>query len=344
MASEKNMATGRLAPSPTGAQHPGNARTFLVAWLAARSTGSRLILRIEDLDSPRVKPWAMTQAVEDLAWLGLDWDEGPNTQPSASEPNSAKTQNWLDDPAWNGFVQSRRLARYAEIFHALQQGEWIYPCTCSRADVSQAASAPHQGHEPAIYPGTCRHRQVADADQLADGSYCWRFRTAGFTKPMGWEDRIAGEQSAILPHALGDFVIAKADGTPAYQLAVVVDDHDMEVREVVRGDDLIPSTYRQLALYQVLGWTAPEFAHVPLVKGPDGLRLAKRHGDSRLSILREAGVDSRVVMGWLACSLGLRENDAPISPAELIAHFAWDKIPTRPVNFPRNVWDEWMRG
>lgn len=336
------MATGRLAPSPTGAQHPGNARTFLVAWLAARSTGSRLILRIEDLDSPRVKPWAMTQAVEDLAWLGLDWDDGPKLQPSASDPKIGKRPNWWDDAAANGFVQSQRMARYAEIFRTLRDGEWIYPCTCSRTDVSQAASAPHQGHEPATYPGTCRHRHVADADQLAEGSYCWRFRTTGFTTPLGWQDRIAGEQSAILPHALGDFVIAKADGTPSYQLAVVVDDHDMKVTEVVRGDDLIPSTYRQLALYQVLGWSAPEFAHVPLVKGPDGLRLAKRHGDSRLSILREADVASRVVMGWLACSLGLRENDAPISPAELIADFAWDKIPKHPVTFPREIWDQWL--
>ncbi|MBA4029797.1 MAG: tRNA glutamyl-Q(34) synthetase GluQRS [Planctomyces sp.] len=330
------MPKGRLAPSPTGAQHPGNARTFLVAWLAARSSRSPLVCRIEDIDSPRVKLWALTQALDDLAWLGLDWDEGP------PRPGVRAAMEAGDEPGVP-FVQSQRLARYRDVLAELKSRELIYPCTCSRSEASQAASAPHAGHEPAVYPGTCAGRFAGEAASLPEGTYCWRFRMAGFREPIGWQDAIAGLQVASLPGTLGDFVIAKADGTPSYQLAVVVDDHDMGIEQVVRGDDLIPSTFRQLALYQTLGWQAPGFAHVPLVKGPDGLRLAKRHGDSRLSILREAGVDPRRVIGWLARSLGLAEEASPITPGELIETFAWEKIAKDPVMFPREVWEGWLR-
>src|ERR1700676_5449488 len=143
---------GRLAPSPTGAQHVGNARTYLIAWLAARARGGRVILRIEDIDSPRIKPGATEQSCDDLAWLGLDWDEGP-------------------------YIQTQRLALYEAALTKLQQQELVYPCTCSRGDIERAASAPHAGHEGPVYPGTCAGRRVADAAGLADRSLAWRFRT-----------------------------------------------------------------------------------------------------------------------------------------------------------------------
>lgn len=246
---------GRLAPSPTGAQHVGNARTYLVAWLHARSRGGAVRLRIEDIDSPRVKPGAAEQAAEDLRWLGLDWDGEPVTQ-------------------------THRLPLYTAALERLKQSERVYPCTCTRSDIAAAASAPHVGQEGPPYPGTCAHRTVADAEPLAaEGKpFAWRFRV---TESPVFADLYAGEQRIDLREHGGDFVVWKNSGTPAYQLAVVVDDAEMGVTEVVRGDDLIPSTPRQLLLYSALGLTPPSFAHVPLVVGEDGRRLAKRHGDTR---------------------------------------------------------------
>ncbi|MDX1970776.1 MAG: glutamate--tRNA ligase family protein, partial [Planctomycetaceae bacterium] len=197
----------RLAPSPTGAQHVGNARTYLLAWLSARSQGGRVILRIEDIDSPRVKPGAQQQALEDLRWLGLDWDDGP-------------------------FVQTQRLPLYAAALEELQRDERVYPCTCSRSDIEAAASAPHVGQEGAVYPGTCARRAAADASLLGDVPFALRFRTAAAA--LTYHDLVAGPQSCTLQRDLGDFVVAKVDGSPAYQLAVVVDDHAMGVTEVVR--------------------------------------------------------------------------------------------------------------
>src|SRR5262249_55742048 len=177
-ASSLTPVVGRLAPSPTGAQHIGNARTYLIAWLSARSCGGRILLRIEDIDSPRIKPGAADEACEDLRWLGLDWDEEP-------------------------VVQTQRLPLYEEALRKLQEQELVYPCTCTRSDVERAASAPHAEHEGPVYPGTCAGRRAADAAALEGRPYAWRFRAGGDTD---------------------DFVVWKSAGTPAYQLAVVVDD------------------------------------------------------------------------------------------------------------------------
>ncbi len=296
--------TGRLAPSPTGAQHVGNARTYLIAWLAARSCGGRVRLRIEDIDSPRVKSGATAAAIADLQWLGLDWD-GPIV------------------------VQSQRLPQYLEALGVLQRQERVYPCTCSRGDITQAASAPHAEHEGPTYPGTCRHRRVADAVELErqGRTFAWRFRvlhTPAFT------DGVVGDQRLDLQQLGGDFVVWKNNDTPAYQLAVVVDDAAMEITHVVRGDDLIPSTPRQLLLYEVLGWKPPQFFHVPLVVGPDGRRLAKRHGDTRLAALRVAGVRPEALLGLLAWSCGWLERPEPIRLPELLPLFRWETIPRRP--------------
>jgi glutamyl-tRNA synthetase len=292
---------GRLAPSPTGAQHIGNARTYLLAWLSVRSRGGRLILRIEDIDSPRVKAGADKAIMDDLHWLGLDWDEGP-------------------------YYQTRRLPLYQEALAKLQQKELVYPCTCTRSDVEQAASAPHLEHEGAAYPGTCAARRVADAAGL-DRAYAWRFRSS--REHLRFRDGFCGQVEANAA-SLGDFVVWKSTDTPAYQLAVVVDDGAMGVTEVLRGGDLIPSTPRQLQLYETLGLPPPAFTHVPLVVGPDGRRLAKRHGDTRLSALRAHGVPADALLGLLAWSCRWLERIEPITAAGLLSLFCLEKVPETP--------------
>jgi glutamyl-tRNA synthetase len=293
----------RLAPSPTGAQHVGNARTYLVAWLAARSQEGRVVLRIEDIDSPRIKPGAAEQACDDLRWLGLDWDEGPH-------------------------VQSQRLPLYEQALARLQQRELVYPCTCSRGDIERAASAPHAEHEGPIYPGTCTARRVADASQLGDRPFAWRFRS--LSKYWIFADRFWGKVTLDPAVLGGDFVVWKSAGTPAYQLAVVVDDAANGITDVIRGDDLLPSTPRQLQLYAALGLAAPTFTHVPLVVGPDGRRLAKRHGDTRLSALRAAGVRAEAVLGLLAWSCGWLQEIAPITARQLVPLYRLDTLPRHP--------------
>ncbi len=299
------MATlvGRLAPSPTGAQHVGNARTYLVAWLSARAQGGTVKLRIEDIDSPRIKPGAAEDAVNDLRWLGLDWDGEP-------------------------VVQSRRLPQYEVALEELKRRELVYPCTCTRSDIAAAASAPHASDE-VTYPGICAHRHAADAQtlQAAGKSFAWRFRVS---ESLTFTDGFTGEQRIDLRHTGGDFVVWKNTGTPAYQLAVVVDDAAMGVTEVIRGDDLIPSTPRQLLLYRAWNLTPPRFAHIPLVVGADGRRLAKRHGDTRLAALRAEGVTAESLVGLLAWSCGWQERPVPLSARALLPRFRLEMIPKQP--------------
>lgn len=324
----------RLAPSPTGAQHVGNARTYLLAWLSARSQGGAVVLRMEDIDSPRIKPWAAQQAIEDLRWLGLDWDAGPDIPAARQSPRI---------PYTGEFVQTMRRSRYAEVLQTLQQQELVYPCTCSRSDIAAAASAPHQGQEGPVYPGTCASGSAADAQQLPIGTFAWRFRAvtgpAARSQVSTFVDRVVGTQTCDLRRDCGDFVVAKADGSPAYQLAVVVDDHDMGITDVVRGADLIPSTHRQLVLYDALKWSPPVFGHVPLVIGPDGRRLAKRHGDTRISLLRERGVPAQRLVGYLAWTAGLQSRPDPIDVCELVSSFRWSVIPLQPLVFTPADWD-----
>jgi glutamyl-tRNA synthetase len=295
---------GRLAPSPTGAQHVGNARTYLIAWLSARSRGGGVALRIEDIDSPRVKPGAAEQALDDLRWLGLDWDGEP-------------------------VVQTQRLPHYEAALDRLKRAELVYPCTCTRSDVAAAASAPHAEHEGPTYPGTCSHRTAADAAALtaAGKPYAWRFRV---TDSPAFADGFLGETRVDLRQLGGDFVVWKSAGTPAYQLAVVVDDAETGVTEVVRGDDLVPSTPRQILLDRSLGFALPRFVHVPLVVGEDGRRLAKRHGDTRLSALRAEGVTAETLVGVLAWSCGWQTEATPVSARELLPRFRLDHIPKQP--------------
>lgn len=332
------MITGRLAPSPTGAQHLGNARTYLIAWLSAKSQHGRVILRIEDIDSPRVKSWAVAEAIEDLRWLGLDWDEGPDV----GGPHSP-------------YLQTHRADSYLRALQGLIESGQTYPCTCSRRDIEEAASAPHEMspqdffaasglHEPTvptalgrplanlsadgpIYSGRCQGWRLGDALPPI-GSYCWRFRTPD--RLLEIQDLVHGSVQINPKTALGDFPLTRKSGHAAYQLAVVVDDAAMGVTEVVRGDDLLPSAFRQVPLIEALGWPRPQYAHVPLVLGTDGRRLAKRHGDTRLSHFRTLGITPQEIVGWAAHSSGLSETAAPISPNDLLASFNWECISRAP--------------
>ncbi len=315
---------GRLAPSPTGALHLGNARSFLLAWLSVRQQGGKLLLRIEDIDSPRVKPWATQATLDDLRWLGIDWDAGPDTPAATNNAGIGLA-----------YVQTQRMERYSQVLRPLIEDQVVYPCVCSRSEVAQAASAPHEtllrALEGPIYPGTCRDKPI---DTSADGKverFAWRWKF--HPGEAVWQDGLRGTMSARPDQQLGDFVIARGDNTPAYQLAVVVDDHDMQVSEVVRGDDLLCSTYRQLAIIEHLDWPRPNYYHVPLMVGPDGRRLAKRHGDTRLSTYRQQGVTAERLIGFLAWTLNLQSQPNPIQASELIGRLDWKKLSTEPTVF-----------
>ena len=296
---------GRLAPSPTGGLHLGHARSFLIAWLAARSAGGRIVLRIEDLDSTRVRPEARAGVLDDLNWLGLDWDDGP-------------------------YVQSERMDAYATTLARLKRSESIYPCTCTRGDIARAAAAPHAEDEGPVYPGTCAMRTAADAEGLVrlGRPFAWRFRVA--STPIAWDDLVLGPIAVDPARVGGDFIVGRPLLGPAYQLAVVHDDWAMGITQVIRGDDLVPSTPRQILLYQALGWLPPVFGHVPLAVGADGRRLAKRDGSIKLEALRTAGVDPRRLVGWLAQSCGWTDRDMPSIPHDWIDRFRLETVPRQP--------------
>lgn len=295
---------GRLAPSPTGVLHLGNARSFLLAWLSVRSRQGVLKLRIEDIDGPRVKPGAEEQALEDLSWLGLDHDG-------------------------DIIRQSERLPLYREAVDSLLGSGKAYPCVCTRQEVEAAASAPQEDWLDAPpYPGTCRDRfdSVAAAKEQTGRDPAIRFRVEPEQVPF--EDLFLGPQEGRI---LGDFVIERRRRGAAYQLAVVVDDADNQITEVLRGDDLLPSTPRQLLLYEALDLTPPKFAHVPLVVGKDGLRLAKRHGDSSLRHIRNVGITAREVVGYLAWLCGFRPKGTRCLPQDLLENFDLQELRRGPV-------------
>ncbi len=294
-------AVGRYAPSPTGRLHLGNARTALLAWLSARAAGGRFILRVEDLDPQRSKPEHERRQLDDLRWLGLDWDEGPDL---------------------GGRHGPYRQSERSELYAAALAGLEVYPCTCTRKELRETASAPH-GAEP-IYPGTC----------VAGPSHPERPASLRWRVPEGevcFDDRARGSRCQEVREEVGDFAVRRADGAWAYQLAVVVDDAAMGVTEVVRGADLWESTPRQILLQQTLGYATPSYAHVPLVVGPDGEKLNKRHGAPDLSALREAGVDPQLVVAALARSAGLLPASVERVRAEaLIPAFDLARIPREP--------------
>ena len=288
----------------------------MVAWLRARQAGGKVIFRMEDLDHPRHKAGAAAQAVKDLRWLGFDWDEE--------------------------YVQSERMERYADALESLRSKGLVYPCVCSRRDVETAQSAPHEG-EQLHYPGICRDRFNSWKDAVgflnpsplpeSPGRIpCWRFRVPHEAE-VSFEDGFSGPFSMDIGRRLGDFPLARNENGAGYTLAVVVDDAAMGVTEVVRGDDLLSATPQQLLLYRTLGLREPSFFHVPLVVGPDGRRLAKRHGDTRISSFRECGMKAEEIVGFLARSLGVESVKGPCGLAELTEIFDSARIPRAPLIF-----------
>ncbi len=306
---------GRLAPSPTGALHLGNARTFLIAWLRVRSCGGTLVLRMEDLDHPKNKPGAAGEALEDLRWLGLDWDEGPDV-----------------GGACGPYVQTERRERYAAALERLRACGLAYPCVCSRRDVEAGQSAPHT-EDGLYYPGTCRGRYDdygAACRALPAGRLpAWRFRVPD-GEVVRFDDGFRGAYGQEVSAESGDFVLARDPQGAGYMLAVVADDAAMGVTEVVRGDDLLPATPRQLLLYRALGLAPPAFLHVPLVVSEEGRRLAKRHGDTRLRALRESGVEAERVVGLLAWWCGWAAWGERLAPRDLLPRFDLGLLPRAP--------------
>ncbi|WP_449280611.1 tRNA glutamyl-Q(34) synthetase GluQRS [Leucobacter sp.] len=296
---------GRYAPSPSGELHLGNLRTALLAWLFARASGRRLLMRIEDLDRAR-DAGAAARQLEDLARIGIDWDGDP-------------------------VLQSERGGDHEAAVARLDAAGLVYECTCTRRDILAAPSAPHA--PPGAYPGTCRDRgpgeRRAAREAIAPREPALRLRAPEGVASLEFDDLILGPTRGDID----DFVLRRGDGTVAYNLAVVVDDAAMGVDQVVRGDDLASSTPRQILLQRLLGLPTPpavEYAHVPLVLGPSGARLAKRDGAVTLADLRERGIGAGAVLSALAASLGLAEPGERVTAAQLLGRFDPAALPREP--------------
>ncbi|WP_130810416.1 tRNA glutamyl-Q(34) synthetase GluQRS [Olsenella sp. Marseille-P4559] len=295
---------GRFAPTPSGRMHLGNVFSALMAWLSARNAGGSMALRIEDLD-PRAQGRSTAELLmEDLSWLGLDWDEGP-------------------------YFQSKRGDLYSAAIGRLSSRGLTYPCFCTRSEL-HAATAPHASDGTYVYQGTCRN---LSPDEIVRKSRlrppATRLRVPHENDPTGtisFDDLVYGRHTEVLAHECGDFLVRRSDGVVAYQLAVVVDDALMGVTQVVRGHDLLGSVPRQIYLQRLLGFPTPSYAHVPLLINPDGRRLSKRDHDLDLGIIRESGYSSHQVVGFLASLVGLAERDEEISADELVPRFSWNAL------------------
>ncbi len=287
----------------------GNLRTALLAWLYARCSNGQFVLRIEDLDRPRMRPDATTRIIKDLRWLGLDWDEGPD-----------------HGGPYAPYVQSERIAIYQHYLQRLRDADLVYPCYCTRAEIAYAASALQQGTEDGSrYPGTCRTLTSEERRQReASGRRpSLRFRVDDH-RVVFFQDIIVGPMTQHVQQTVGDFIVYRSDGVFAYQFAVVVDDGLMHINQVVRGADLLASTARQILLFEALGFAMPTFAHTPLVIDNQGKRLSKRDSSEGLAPLRAAGMSPAQVIGQFAKSLGLAEKDRLISPIELAQIYQQD--------------------
>lgn len=293
-------ADGRFAPSPTGPLHLGSLRTALVAWLMARSQGARFLVRIEDLDPQRSRPEHERSQLADLRSMGIEWDDEP-------------------------VHQSERLWFYHQALGSLHAQGVLYRCFCTRAEIREAASAPHGALPEGVYPGTCRDLDAMTRRRRIESGERFTLRIDAGTAAIDWHDRLLGDQSG----KVDDFVVVRADGVPAYQLAVVVDDAEQAIGEVVRGADLTESTPRQILLQRLLGLPAVSYAHVPLVVSPEGNRLAKR---DRAVTLADRDEPPDVTLALLAHSIGLaRGRDRVQSPEELLTEFDPTRIPRDPL-------------
>jgi glutamyl-tRNA synthetase len=300
--------------------HLGNAWALLLAWLAARNAGGEVVLRIEDIDPARSKPEHENAILEDLAWLGLDWDFGPGREGPLGPCR-----------------QSERLPVHVEAISRLERAGLVYPCFCTRKELRTIAGAPHVGDEGAPYPGTCRRLSPADRERaLAAGRRaCLRLDTQG--RSIAFTDAVLGPQELTLAACGGDFALRRSDGVVAYQLATAVDDGLMGVTQVVRGRDILPSTPRQTLLLELLGHPAPTYAHVPLLLDETGERLAKRHESLSLNGLRDRGVDGRAVVGLLGRMAGIHPEGTPCAPADLVPVFRFDTLPREDIAVTRRM-------
>lgn len=272
---------GRLAPSPTGLLHLGHARTFLIAAQRCSEHGGTLVLRNEDLDQQRCRPEFVQAMIEDLRWLGISWTEGPDC-----------------GGPFGPYTQSERRVHYLHAWQQLRDRGMIYPCTCSRKDVAQSATAPNEGDDEPLYSGKCRPSRDPRSDSLSGcraeakrggpAGVNWRFRVPE-GEEISFTDLHLGLQEMVAGRDFGDFIVWRKDDVPAYQLAVVVDDAAMKITEVVRGADLLKSTARQILLYRALGLPIPGYYHCELVRDQQGVRLAKRHDALSISKLRQSG-------------------------------------------------------
>lgn len=335
---------GRLAPSPTGRLHLGNAWAFLLAWLSARARGGELILRMEDIDPRRSRPEYATALLEDLRWLGLDWDYGPGglRGDTPSWPPAGAVGAYAPGADGAFFYQSRRAAVYAAALDALDAAGMTYPCFCTRREVRQLAGAPHADEPCAPYPGTCRRLSDGErAARLAAGRRpCVRLRCPDCV--WSFEDAVMGPRAARLDECGGDFALRRSDGVVAYQLATALDDGLMGVTDVARGRDILPSTPRQLALLRLLGLPAPRYAHFPLLLDSEGERFAKRHRSLTLAALRERGVSPRRIVGLLGFWAGCLPRGRSVHPRELVRAFAWEGVPREDIRvdarLPGEAW------
>jgi glutamyl-tRNA synthetase len=308
---------GRLAPSPTGALHLGNIRSFLITWLHCRQNKGKLVLRIEDLHLERIKDGATEQIFDELQWLGLHWDRGPKSLLDVTNQHTKP------------YIQSQQKQLYEKALAKLIERELAYPCFCTRKDILEVQTAPHGEHE-LKYLNTCRDPlstkpSTVDADE-AIRSY--RFKTSN--QLTEFHDLCHGDQTSNVSHWSGDFVIAKGLQRIGYQLAVVLDDMAQGITHVIRGDDLLLSTHRQILIYQALGAIPPQFMHLPLIIGHDGRRLAKRHGDWKISTLREHGFSPEEILGLIAWTMGMNPSRVSMSLESMLERFSISQLPIAP--------------
>ncbi len=302
---EEKQVVGRFAPTPSGRMHLGNVFAALLAWLSVRSQGGEMVLRMEDLDTQRTKPEYADILRQDLSWLGLTYDR--ETPP-----------------------QSGRGAVYDRYFRRLLEKGLLYPCYCTRAQL-HSVDAPHLSDGTYVYPGTCRHLTEAQRAEFSR-SPSWRIAVPGET--VEFTDRLQGQVTQNLQKECGDFVLRRGDGVYVYQFAVVVDDGEAGVNEVVRGLDLLSSVPRQMYLQERLGFPHPSYAHVPLLLSPDGRRLSKRDGDLDLGYLRRYATAEQII-GRLAWAAGLLDRPQPVSARELVGDFCWERVRKDSVILPK---------
>ncbi|MGM9529682.1 MAG: tRNA glutamyl-Q(34) synthetase GluQRS [Phascolarctobacterium sp.] len=319
---EQNLATkpvvGRFAPTPSGFLHLGNVFCSLLAWLYAKSSGGKIILRIEDLDPQRCTRENADQLARDLEWLGLTWDEGAYASPDSER-----------------YFQSKRSDIYEHYFIQLEQQELVYPCFCSRAEL-HAAEAPHLSDGRVLYAGTCRHLTAAEREAKAQKrAPAYRLRVEN--KPISFVDGHYGEQGYNLAEESGDFIVRRSDGVFAYQLAVTIDDALMGITQVVRGCDLLSSTPMQLYIYRLLGFTPPAFCHIPLLVDATGRRLSKRDGDLEIAALRKAYGSPEPLIGFLAYLAGQIDKPEPLHVSDLLPLFKPENIPTKNIVVPSEL-------